>query len=135
MNVKSTVRVPHWIPMKSRVGEPLCTWDGANTHERGHHTSSLQAADTVNRMMHACHAHGHRHGRGWVECGGRRCLRCRSLDLLRGSLRRTVRLLLPLLFHFNLTAFFLICDLVLLLQSVSIQPTIYSFKASWPHVR
>lgn len=60
VNVEAPVRVPHWVPVESRVGEPVSSWNGADTHEGCHHSSSLQTADGVDGVDTG-HAHGYRH--------------------------------------------------------------------------
>lgn len=64
MNVQTAIGVsqglPHCIPVERRVGEPFATWDGADSHERGHHASSFQTTDSIHGV-HACNTHRHGH--------------------------------------------------------------------------
>lgn len=60
VDVQAPVWVPHWVPVEGRVREPVSSWDGADTHEGRHHSSSLQTADAVDGV-NTSHAHGHRH--------------------------------------------------------------------------
>lgn len=60
VNIQAPVGVPHWVPVEGGVREPVSSWDGADTHEGRHHSSSLQTADGVDGVD-ASHAHGHRH--------------------------------------------------------------------------
>ena len=134
VNVQAPVGVPHWVPVEGGVGEPVSSWDRADTHEGRHHSSSLQAADAVDGVD-TRHAHGHRHGGGGMEVwrvAWRGCL-CWVLIL---PLCGSVLILLPLLLHFHLIVFLLVLvrQLYLLLQDLSAQPAVRTFQAGLPHV-
>lgn len=126
VNVQAPVGVPHWVPVEGGVGEPVSSWDGADTHKGRHHSSSLQTADGIDGVD-ASHAHGHRHrgGRMKVWCG--RCL----CWVLTWPLCDSILLLLPLLLHFHLTVLLLVLvrQLYLLLQDVPAQATVGTFEA------
>lgn len=131
VNVQTPVGVPHWVPVEGGVGEPVSSWDGADTHEGCHHSSSLQTADAVDGVD-TSHAHGHRHRGGRMRIWGGGCL-CRVLTC---PLCCSILLLLSLFFHFDLTVLLqvLVWQLYLLLHNLPVQATVGTFKAGLPHV-
>lgn len=131
VNVQASVGVPHWVPVEGGVGEPISSWDGADTHEGCHHSSSLQTADCVDGVD-ASHAHGQRHRGGRVEVWHGGCL-CWVLTC---PLCGSILLLLPLLLHFHLTVFLLVLvrQLYLLLQNLPAQAAVGTFETRLPNI-